>query len=223
MFRVRPLPPQVDPALLALLVNAEPATIGHFRHTGFMDPAIRALRQDVRIAGTAVTIQAAGPDSTMVHYALGKVRPGDIMVIDRCGDHKHAITGGAVIYAARKAGVAGIIIDGVATDFGELREYGLPVWCRGTTPVTGKMLGLGGGLCIPVSCGGVAVNPGDAIVADDNEVLVLPVQDIEAAATRAIAMQKEEREITLKRIDAGEKMPDISGATQIVESRLAPD
>jgi 4-hydroxy-4-methyl-2-oxoglutarate aldolase len=222
MFTVRSLPPQIDTELLKLLVKAEPATIGHFRHTGFVDPAVKALQQDVRIAGTAVTVQSAGPDSAIVHFALGQIRPGDIMVIDRCGDHKHAITGGAVIYAARKAGVAGVIIDGVATDFQELREFGVPIWCRGTTPVTGKMLGLGGGFCIPVSCGGVAVNPGDAIVADENGVLVLPPGDVQAAATRAIAMQKEEKEVTFKRIDAGEKIGDISGATQLILSRLAP-
>ncbi|HEY8288999.1 MAG TPA: RraA family protein, partial [Acetobacteraceae bacterium] len=200
MFTIRPLPKQIDPALLQLLAKAEPATIGHFRHTGFVDPAIRALQLDVRIAGTAVTVQSAGPDSAIVHFALGQIRPGDIMVIDRCGDHKHAITGGAVIYAAKQAGVAGVIIDGVATDFQELREFGVPIWCRGTTPVTGKMLGLGGGFCIPVSIGGVAVSPGDAIVADENGVLVMPPADIESNASRAIAMQKEEKEITFKRI-----------------------
>ena len=222
MFTIRDLPPQVDADLLKLLVKAEPATIGHFRHTGFVDPAIKALQQDVRIAGTAVTVQSAGPDSAIVHFALGQIRPGDIMVIDRCGDHKHAITGGAVIYAAKKVGVAGVIIDGVATDFQELREFGVPIWCRGTTPVTGKMLGLGGGFCIPVSCGGVAVNPGDAIVADENGVLVLPPGDAKAAAEKAIAMQKEEKEVTFKRIDAGEKIGDISGATQLILSKLAP-
>lgn len=64
----------------------------------------------------------------------------------------------------------------------ELRRYGVQVWCRGVSPITGKMLGLGSGFCIPVSCGGVAVNPGDAIVADECDVLVLKPGDIEEAA-----------------------------------------
>jgi regulator of RNase E activity RraA len=115
----------------------------------------------------------------------------------------------------------GIIIDGVATDFGEIRAYGMPVWCRGGTPITGKMLGLGGGFCVPVSCGGVAVNPGDVIIADEMGVLVMPPHEAEADARRAIAMQKEEREVTLKRIDAGEKMPDISGVTALVKAQMA--
>jgi 4-hydroxy-4-methyl-2-oxoglutarate aldolase len=219
MYEINPLPTQIDKSRLALLARAEPATIGHFLHTGFMDPGVRALQQDVRISGTAVTVRVPGPDSSMVHYALGQVRRGDILVLDRCGDMKHAVTGGAVIYAARAAGVAGIIVDGVVTDVGELRRYGVPVWCRGVSPITGKMLGLGGGFCVPVSCGGVAVSPGDAIVADECGVLVLRPGDLEEAAHRAIAMQEEEK-TTLRRLDAGEKMPDISGVTAMVMGKL---
>jgi 4-hydroxy-4-methyl-2-oxoglutarate aldolase len=222
MFTIRPLPPRIDQPLLDLLAQAEPATIGHFLHSGFMDPAVRALQPDIRIAGTAVTVRAPGADASIVHYALGQIRPGDILVIDRCGDLKHAITGGAVIYAARAAGVAGVIVDGVVTDLAELRRYGVPVWCRGSSAVTGKLLGLGGDFCIPIACGGVAVSPGDAILADENGVLVLPPSGITAAATRAMEMQEQEK-LTLRRLDAGEKMPDISGVTATVLANLVPD
>ncbi len=51
-----------------------------------MDPAIRGLSADVRIAGTAVPIRVPGFDGTIIHYALGQVRPGDVLVMDRCGD-----------------------------------------------------------------------------------------------------------------------------------------
>lgn len=214
------LPAQIDTSVLELLRKAEPATIGHFRHVGFMDPGLRAWFPDVRIAGTAVTVHAPGPDATIIHHALGHVRPGDILVIDRCGDMKHASLGGAVAYAARSAGVAGIVVDGMVTDIGELRQYGVPVWARGLSPVTVKLLGLGGGFCVPVSCGGVAVSPGDAVFADENGILVLPPAEIEAAATRAIGMQNAEK-LTLARIDAGEKYPDIIGSTAIIEKIMA--
>src|SRR5688500_14600020 len=98
MYVLNPLPQQVDPELLALLVQAEPAVIGHFRYTGFMAPAIRAHFQDRRIAGTAITAIAPGMDGAMVHYAVGQARPGDIIVIDRCGDQSIATIGGAVAY-----------------------------------------------------------------------------------------------------------------------------
>jgi 4-hydroxy-4-methyl-2-oxoglutarate aldolase len=215
MYLLNPLPPPVNKDLLDLLVRAEPATIGHFLHTGFMSPAIKAHFQDVRIAGTAVTVRAPGMDGAIVHYALGQARPGDVLVIDRCGESTIACMGGAVAYAAKKAGIAGIIVDGLVTDLGEIRQYGVPVWSRGSCAITTKILGIGGEFCIPVSCGAVAVNPGDAIVADENGVLVLNPRDIEAAATRAIQMQKAEK-LTLARLDAGEKYPDIVGTTPIV-------
>jgi regulator of RNase E activity RraA len=219
MFVLNPLPPPVDRALLDLLAKAEPATIGHFLHTGFMDPAIRGLFPDVRVAGTAVPVRAPGFDGTIVHYALGQIRPGDVLVIDRCGDVRHAAIGGGVAYAARKAGAAGIIVDGMITDLGELRQYRLPVWGRGPSPVTTKRVGQAGEFCITVNCGGVPVRPGDAILADENGVLVLAPEQIEAAATRAIAMQTAEK-TTLQRLDAGEKLPDITGASAMIRERM---
>ena len=219
MYTLEPLPPQIDAAMLDLLRKAEPATIGHFLHTGFMEPAIRGLFPDIRIAGTAVTVRAPGADGVMVHHAVAKARPGDVLVIDRCGDLRHACIGGAVAYAARKAGIAGIVVDGFVTDIGELRAYGVPVWARGLSPVTTKILGLGGAFCVPVSCGGVAVRPGDAVFADENGVLILDPADIAWAAKRAIGMQQEEKK-TLARIDAGESYADILGSTALIEAHL---
>ena len=220
MYVLNPLPKQVDPELISLLVQAEPAVIGHFRYTGFMAPAIKAHFQDRRIAGTAITAVAPGMDGAMVHYAVGQARPGDIIVIDRCGDESIATIGGAVAYAARKAGVAGIIVDGLVTDLGELRQYGVPVWSRGTSAVTVKTLGLGGEFCTPISCGGVGVAPGDAILADENGVLVLPAADIRESVQRALKMSADEKK-TLARLDAGEKYPDILGSTKVIMDAIA--
>jgi regulator of RNase E activity RraA len=211
MFVLNDLPPQIDPALIARLLEAEPATIGHFRHAGFMVPEVRALLPGYRrVAGTAVTARCIGPDTVIIHYALGKIRPGDILVIDRAGDTRHACCGGGVAFSAKAAGCAAIIIDGPATDIQELREYGLPVWARGLSPVTCKPQFLNGEFCVPVSCGGVAVEPGDAILADENGVLVLKPHDIEAAAARAVGMQNDEKAM-LARVARGEKLPDING------------
>jgi len=220
MFTLKPLPPTLDNKLVDKLVRAEPATIGHFRHWGFMDPLLRAMLPDVRIAGPAVTVRAPGMDGTIVGYALGQVRPGDVLVIDRCGDHRHAAFGGLVAYACKVAGVAGVIIDGVATDIGEVRKYQVPLWCRGLSPVTTKRIGLAGEFCVPIVCGGVNVNPGDVIIADECGVVVLDRADAEAVAERAIAMQDAEV-ASRARLDAGEKLPDISGATKMLDEVLA--
>lgn len=220
MFTINDLPAPVEPALLDLLRRAEPATIGHFRHTGFMAPEIRALLPDRRIAGTAVTIRCTGMDTTIVHYALGKLRPGDVLVMDRAGDMRHASCGGGVAFAARAAGCVGIIIDGTATDIGELRDYGVPVWARGLSAVTGKRQFTHGEFCVPVSCGGVVVEPGDAVLADENGVLVLKAAEITQAAERAIGMQEAEK-VTLARIAKGERMPDINGTNARIAEIVA--
>ena len=220
MFKLNPLPPQLDPELVKKLVRAEPATIGHFRHWGFMDPGMRALQQDVRIAGPAVTVHQPGVDGTIVGYALGQLRPGDILVVDRCGDTRHAGFGGVVCYAAKVAKVAGVIIDGVVADVGEIRQYGVPVWCRGVSSITSKRVGMAGSFCLPISCGNVAVSPGDVIIADECGVVVMDPADAEAAADRAIAMQEAEGK-TKARLDAGEKLPDISGATKVLQDAMA--
>ena len=220
MFTLKQLPPSLDAKLVEKLVRAEPATIGHFRNWGFMDPMIRAMQQDVRIAGPAVTVRAPGLDGTIVGYALGQVRPGDVLVIDRCGDHRHAAFGGLVAYACKVAGLAGVIIDGVATDIGEVRRYKVPLWCRALSAVTTKRIGLAGEFCVPVSCGGVTVNPGDVIIADECGIVVLDRAEAEAAAERAISMQDAEA-ASRARLDAGEKLPDISGATKVLEEALA--
>ena len=166
MFTLNPLPPQIAASLVQKLVRAEPATIGHFRHWGFMDPGLRAMQQDVRIAGPAVTVHQPGVDGTIIGYALGQLRPGDVLVVDRCGDMRHAGFGGVVAYAAKVAKVAGVII------------------------------------------------------ADECGVVVMDPADAEAAADRAIAMQEAESK-TRARLDAGEKLPDISGATKVLEEALA--
>ncbi len=220
MFTLNPLPSQLDSRLVEKFKKAEPATIGHFRNSGFMDPAIRAMQLDVRIAGPAVTVRAPGMDGTIVGYALGQLRRGDVLVIDRAGDHRHAAFGGLVAYACKVAGLAGVIIDGMATDIGEVRKYGVPLWCRGLSSVTTKRIGLAGEFCVPVSCGGVAVNPGDVIIADECGVVVLPRAEAEAAAERAIGMQDAEV-ASRKRLDSGEKLPDISGATKVLQEAIA--
>ena len=210
MFLINVLPPQIDAALISLLEQAEPATIGHFLDFGFVDPAIRAQWQVPRIAGTAVTVRCAGTDSTIVHYALGQLRPGDVLVIDRAGDTRHAAVGGGVAFAARAAGARGIVIDGVATDIAEIRDYKVPVWARGLSTVTTKRLFQQGEFCVPVSVGGVAVQPGDAILADENGVLVLDPAAVEEAARRAIKMQADEGP-RLAEVANGARLPELNG------------
>jgi regulator of RNase E activity RraA len=216
MFTLAPMPPQLDRAQVARLLQVETATVGHFRHDGFMAPELRAVIPERRVAGTAVTVRIPGPDSALLHHALGLLRRGDFLVIDRCGDRRHACWGGVVTFTAAHVGVAGAVVDGYATDFEEVRRRDFPLWCLGASPITTKILGLGGALNLPVACGGATVKPGDAILADESGVLVLDPGEVDEVIEEALARQAREPEL-LRRIESGEKLGAISGASAKVE------
>jgi regulator of RNase E activity RraA len=220
MFVLNELPPQLPKTLTDLLAKAEPATIGHFLDFGFADPELRALLPDKRIAGTVVTCRFAGIDGSIMHYALGQLRPGDVLVVDRAGDRRHAACGGGVAFAARAAGALGIIIDGPATDIGEIRDYGLPIWARGLSAVTSKRTYSHGEFCVPVNIGGVPVMPGDAVLADENGILFLKPDMVEATAKRGIEMQAAEGP-RLQRVAKGERLPDINGTNARIREIVA--
>ena len=220
-YRIDPMPAQASAALIEKLRRVETATVGHTRHWGFMDRHIAPLLLRRRVAGTAVTLAIPGPDSTLLHHALGLLRPGDILVVDRLGDDRHACWGGGVTIAAKAAGAVGGIIDGPCTDLAEIEQSGFPVWCRGLAPITTRVLDLGGLLNRPVSCGGVAVNAGDLIVADESGVLVLSPDEAEAVADAALARQERGRAIEA-RVKAGELLGALSGATAKVDAASTP-
>ena len=141
MFIINDSAPAPEPELLEMLKKVETATVGHFKHFGFMHPGIRPLASGPTVVGPAVTVKTPGEDSTVVHKVMEMVRPGDIVVVDRCGDTIHACWGGVVTLAAHLKGAAGAIIDGPATDAEEINEIGLPLYCRGVSAITTKLLG----------------------------------------------------------------------------------
>jgi len=210
------MPASIPQKLVELLAGVETATIGHWRHIGFMNRGIHAMVRGRRVVGTAVTVAIPGPDSTMLHHALGLLRPGDILVVDRLGDERHACWGGAVTVAAKAAGATAGIVDGPCTDIAEIEASGFPVWARGLSPITTRIYNTGGGLNIPVSCGGAVVMPGDVVLADDSGVLVLPVDEAEAVANQALARQERGQEAERKIAKGLAKLGMISGATEKV-------
>ena len=218
-YRIGPMPAQIPQALAAKLTRVETATVGHWRHWGFMDRGIQPLLRTKRVAGTAVTLAIPGPDSTLLHHALGLLRPGDILIVDRLGDNRHACWGGGVTVAAKAAGAVAGIVDGPCTDQLEIEQSDFPVWCRGLAPMTTRLYNLGGILNGLISCGGVPVQPGDAVLADESGVLVLPPGEADAVADAALARQ-ERGERNQQRVRAGEKLGDLSGASRMVGEAL---
>lgn len=211
-YDIGPRPPELSREVRDLLGGCETATIGHWRLWGFCAPAIRPVLPHRRIVGRAVTLALPGPCSTLLHHAVDSLEPGDILMIDRLGDHRHACWGGGITLAVKAAGGIGGVIDGPCTDAAEIIESDMPVWSRGISPITTRQYDLGGRMNRPVCVGGVVVMPGDAVLCDHSGVLVLPPDEAEAEARKALAFQESGLAIEA-RLRAGESLPTLSGAT----------
>lgn len=217
-YEIGPVPDAIDPSLVEGFGRVEVATIGHFRHRGFVDRRLRPVAPlSGTLAGTAVTVAIPGTDSTLLHHAVSVIRPGDVLVIDRLGDIRHACLGGGVAFAIRTAGALAVVLDGPCTDAEEIVEVGLPVFCTGVSGITTRLNDLGGALNRPVACGNVPVLPGDLVVMDNSGVLVLPPDEAAAVLEEAAARQARANR-NRGRVAAGEKLGDLSGATRLVEA-----
>ncbi|WP_437770372.1 RraA family protein [Arthrobacter sp. KNU40] len=184
-------------------------TIGHFLEGGFVSPDIQSLLEGVKVAGPAVTVRIADRDAIAMNRALLALRPGDVLVVDMLGDHRHAPIGAVTAAAAHAQGAAAVVVDGVATDVQELRQTGLPVFARGTSCLTTKRVGNGtSAVNVPVHFGGVKVSPGDLVLGDDNGLIVLSQEAAAGVLQQALESDAAEPAI-LARIAAGESLDTI--------------
>lgn len=196
-------------------------TLGHYLEEGFVDPAIRRLTGTSRVLGPALTVRITATDSTLLHHAAGIIRSGQVLVIDTGGDTIHAPLGDVVATQLQVREAAGAVIDGVMTDIEEIEKIGLPVYARGTSALTTKLHGIdAGGINVPVSCGGVVVNPGDIVLGDANGVLVAPRDAISRIVETALEDDAEEIDLVAD-LHAGKRLGDLTGATEMVQRLLA--
>ena len=158
---------------------------------GAANGRIRALRNGMKLAGPALTVEVRPGDNLMIHAAMQLARPGDILVIDGKGDLNSALMGTLMFSACKKLGIAGVVIDGAARDSAEIEGLGFPVFCVGTCP-NGPTKNVAGRVGHRISVGGVAVNAGDFILADDDGVVVVEREELAALVPLAHAKVEDE-------------------------------
>lgn len=154
---------------------------------GTVDGRIQALSHTTRLAGPAFTIEVRPGDNLMIHAAMAMAKPGDILVIDGKGDRNVALMGSIMLTACKKLGLGGVVLDAAHRDTEELLALGFPVYSVGSNP-NGPTKFVPGRINWPISCGGVAVCPGDLIVGDADGVVV--VERAKAASLLGLAAQK---------------------------------
>ncbi|RZA10722.1 MAG: RraA family protein [Proteobacteria bacterium] len=153
-----------------------------------------------RIAGPAYPVRCGPGDNLMLHAAIYRAPPGSIIVCE-AGDMEYAVAGGNVCAIAQKRGIAGFVVDGLLRDIAETRANHFPVFGRGLIPIPGTKEAIAV-LNGSVNCGGVRVEPGDMIVADEEGIIVIPVARIDEVLKAALARAEKDSMTSLEAWEA---------------------
>ena len=201
---------RADPAVIDGLGRAGTATVHEaIGRVGYVGSDLRPIQQDVRIAGSAITVLSHPGDNMMIHAAVEVCRSGDVLVVVNTAPSTHGMFGELLATSLQTRGVRGLVIDAGVRDTSELRAMGFPVWSRHVS-CQGTVKNTAGSVNVPVVLGGVVVNPSDVVCADDDGVVVVPLADAQWALAQSEArIAKEDH--TRARLAAGELGVDFYG------------
>ncbi len=153
------------------------------------------------MAGPALTVKAPPGDNLMFHKAISLAAPGDVIVIDAGGDLTNALMGEMMLMQITKRGAAGVVINGAIRDAGYIREQALPVFAAGITH-RGPYKNGPGEINVPVAIDGMVIAPGDLVLGDEDGVLCVPFDQVEAVLKAATAKYDAEQK-QIANIQAG--------------------
>ena len=182
---------------------------------GLVDLDLHQVIPGSRAAGPARTVRCAQDDILMVHAAMDRVEPGDVLVLTMPEPGPVALLGELLATQAKGREAAAVLIDAAVRDSEELRELDLPVWARWIR-VRGANRAEVGEIDVPVEVGGAAISPGDAVVLDADGAVVIAKNRIDEVAEAARERSQTESEKRAK-FQAGELSYDMYGIRDLVE------
>jgi regulator of RNase E activity RraA len=189
--------------------------------------------QGVRLVGPAFTLRFvparedlatpaswASPISTRA--AIEAMPEGCIAVADAMGVTDAGIFGDILCARLAKRGVTALITDGAVRDVAGVIGTGLPVWCAGgaAPPSVASLTFVDWEE--PIGCGGVAVFPGDIIVADADGAVLIPADMADAIADECVEQERLEAWIMVQ-VDAGHALPGLYPSNAENKARYEAD
>jgi 4-hydroxy-4-methyl-2-oxoglutarate aldolase len=179
--------PRADPGEVAELAGFGVATVHEaIGRTGFLGPGIRPVHLGSRVGGTAVTAACWPGDNLMIHAAVEQCQPGDLLVVTTTSPSTDGAFGELLATALQRRGVRGLVTAGGVRDVADLHAMGFPVFCAAVS-AQGTVKATAGAVNVPVAINGQRIEPGDAVLADDDGVLVVPRSGVRPAIAAARA------------------------------------
>jgi 4-hydroxy-4-methyl-2-oxoglutarate aldolase len=158
---------------------------------GALDSGMKPIDPTVRLAGPALTVDARPADNLILHYAVLKARPGDVLVVDAKGFMEAGPWGDVLTIQAMKLGIAGLVVNGCVRDANLIIGLGFPVFCRGLS-IKGTGKNQPGRVNVPITMGDVTIQPGDIIVGDRDGLVVVAQDEVAMAIEKSLAREEKE-------------------------------
>jgi len=156
-------------------------------------PRLRPMHGGAPMAGPAFTVKTRPGDNLMIHKALWMAAPGDVIVVDGGGDLTNALVGEIMVGAAARRGLAGMVLNGAIRDAKALREGDFPVFAAGVTH-RGPYKDGPGEINVPIAIDGMVIEPGDLVIGDDDGLLCVPFDEVDALYEATRKKMKQEAE-----------------------------
>jgi 4-hydroxy-4-methyl-2-oxoglutarate aldolase len=185
-------PPRTAIADLDRLAEYGVATVHEaMGRTGLVGPSLHPLQLGTRVAGSAVTVLCWPGDNLMIHAAIEQCQAGDILVVTTTSPSLDGSFGELFATQLHRRGVRGLVTTGGVRDAVDLRSMGFAVWSAAVN-AQGTVKATPGAVNVPIVVGGVTVAPGDAVIADDDGVMVVPRLRVAEAITASRARTEKE-------------------------------
>ena len=182
---------------------------------GLVDADLIQVVPDSQAAGPARTVRCGQADNLMVHAAMARLEPGEVLVITMPEPAPVALVGELLATQAVSRRAAAILVDGAVRDVEQLAEMEVPVWARWIR-VRGATKTTVGELDVPVQVGGAVINPGDIVVLDTDGVVVVAAGRLDDVLQAS--REREQREdVKRSKLESGELSYELDGLRAIVE------